>query len=119
MWCSYHKLRISDIFIAEWKKFIEGGVDGINDASMMFCQCITDYIFKELIRLHHPLNKAKDNTSNSQSPLTYMERNAVWYAAGYIPRSLNKTLLKSSHPLKKDLILCLCELLMKTKVNPL
>ena len=34
----------------------------------------------------------------------------VTYAAGYIPRSLNKILSKSSHPLKKELRLCLAEL---------
>ena len=29
------------------------------------------------------------------------------YAAGYVPRSLNKKLAKSAHPHKKDLLLCL------------
>ena len=118
MWCAYHKLRTSDTYIAEWKRFVKGTMDGINDTSMMFCQCATDYIFKELIKLHHPLNERKDDASNSQSPLTYMETNAVRYAAGYIPRSLNKTLLKSSHPLKKDLILCLCELIDEDNSEP-
>lgn len=77
------------------ERFVEGAMDKNNDTSMMFCQYATDYIFKELIR------PAKDDISNSRSPLTYMETNAVWCAAGYIPKSWNKTLWKSSYPLKR------------------
>ena len=40
-----------------------------------------------------------------------METNAVRYAAGYIPRSLKKKLIKSTNPLKDDLQLCLMQLI--------
>ena len=43
--------------------------------------------------------------------MTYEERNGLRYAAGYVPRSLKKKLTKSAHPHKKDLLLCLPNLL--------
>ena len=39
--------------------------------------------------------------------LTYEERNALQYAAGYIPIALTKKLKHSSHHLKEKLVLCL------------
>ena len=44
-----------------------------------------------------------------QQCLTYEEKNALYYAAGYIPRALRKQLERSKHEFKK-LILCLHEL---------
>ena len=42
--------------------------------------------------------------------LTYEEKNALRYTAGYVPRALRKKLKKSAHPLKEELVLCLVEM---------
>ena len=50
--------------------------------------------------------------STEQQPLiTTQEMNALRYAAGYIPRALQKKLRRSTHPLKEELQLCLLDLL--------
>ena len=94
MWCAYHALRTSDRYVTDWETFLQSA--GITEVSVMFYQCVSDHMFKELIRLN--FHKAED-TSVPRSTLTYMETNAIRYTAGYIPRSLNKTLSKSSHVL--------------------
>ena len=66
-------------------------------------------MFKELIKLHHPLTHTAPATSST--PLTYEETNALRYAAGYVPRLLKKKLKKSKHPLREDMQLCLLDLL--------
>ena len=42
--------------------------------------------------------------------LSYEEKNALRYTAGYIPRALKKKIDRFSHPLKKELLLCLLDL---------
>ena len=44
-----------------------------------------------------------------QESLSYEERNALYYAAGFIPRALSK-IQWSNHPRKQDIQLCLAEL---------
>ena len=63
-----------------------------------------------MIKLHFPLGSAQ-GTATGPGALTNEETNALRYAAGYVPRALKKALSKSAHPLKKDLQLCLLDLL--------
>ena len=52
-----------------------------------------------------------DTLSSTEQPsITEQELNALRYAAGYIPRALSKK-LKSAHPLKDGMQLCLLDLL--------
>ena len=69
---------------------------------------IGHHIFKELIKICHPVPTV---ASTPPPSLIYNERNALRYVAGYIPRLLKKKLSTSSHPLKKDIILCISDLL--------
>ena len=77
--------------------------------SAIFCQYVGNFIFKELIRVYHPITKLAE--SKSIQCLTYEETNALRYAAGYIPQVLKKKLSKSFHSLKEDVQLCLFDLL--------
>ena len=43
--------------------------------------------------------------------ITADEVNAIRYAAGYVPKALQKKLLRSAHPLKQQLLLCLYDLI--------
>ena len=83
-----------------------------DNSNPILYQYITTYIFKELIKkqLPAPPVPSLPDSSNKQHSLTYEEKNALCYAAGYIPRALCKRLQHSTHKLKEDLIICLHEL---------
>ena len=49
-------------------------------------------------------------TSLSTAELTYEETNGLRYAAGYVVKSLQKEALKSTHPQRDDIQLCLSQL---------
>ena len=110
MWSAYHSLRTSDTYDSAWKVFLHKS--GVTDASgtRMFTQYVGDHMFRALVKLSCPLEPASASAS-SQATLTYEETNALRYAAGWIPRALKKQLTKSTHPLSKDLKLCLLDLL--------
>lgn len=108
MWTSYHALRTSTGYRSDWQTFLASSIS-VSKVSPIFCQYVGNFIFKELIRVHHPITESPK--SNSSQPLTYEETNALRYAAGYIPRALRKKLSKSRHPLKDDIQLCLFDLL--------
>ena len=109
MWTSYHSVRTSESYLSDWQAFLQKS-DNVF-VSSIFCQYIGDYVFKQLIKLHYPLDESSEGAVAGCSMLTYEERNALQYAAGYVPRALKKKLNKSAHPLKEDLQLCLLDLL--------
>lgn len=80
-----------------------------NSNSPIMYQYISTLVFKELIKEKFPAPPSPDTHSGPQC-LTYEEKNALNYAAGYIPRALRKQLEHSKHQLKEELILCLHEL---------
>lgn len=51
----------------------------------------------------------ENETLQADGSLSYKEKDVIGYTAGYIPRALKKIDL-SSHPLKKELSLCLVDL---------
>ena len=108
MWSLYHSLRTSDDYTGEWCTFLQRS--GATEMSSIFYQYVGDYMFKQLIKLHHPLHVSVVKGTD-HSTLTYEEKNGICYAAGYVPRSLKKKLLKSAHPLKEDIQLCILDLL--------
>ena len=84
MWASYHTLRCSETYLGDWKTFLQSSVRV--EFSPIFCQYVGHCMFKELIKLHHPLTHTAPATSST--PLIYEETNALRYAAGYVPRLL-------------------------------
>ena len=109
MWSAYQNLRTSKVYQSLCSYFLLTKV-GVTEVSVIFCQYIGDYVLKELAKICFQLSENKDITKNHDA-LTYEERNGLRYAAGYVPRSLKKKLTKSAHPHKKDLLLCLPNLL--------
>ena len=69
----------------------------------IFYQYVTDQVFKDMMQ-------KLANRAYTETGLTYEEVNAVHYSAGYVPRALRKKLERGSHPLKKELVLCLYEM---------
>ena len=106
MWTAYHQLRSSDPYTTDWKAFLYESIKA--EMSPIFCQYVGHYVFKELIKLHHPLDPLPAVAVES---LTHAETCALRYAAGCVPRMLKKKLKKSTHPLREDILLCLLDLL--------
>lgn len=106
MWTAYHQLRSSDPYATDWKAFLYESIKA--EMSPIFCQYVGHYVFKELIKLHHPLDPLP---AVAVEPLTHAETCALRYAAGCVPRMLKKKLKKSTHPLREDILLCPLDLL--------
>ena len=90
-----------------WNSFVS---KSISLASCpIFYQYLTERIFDQLIKEKFPISiSARTETIAS---LSYIEKNALRYAAGYIPRSLCKKIKKSSDPDKLELLLCIDDML--------
>ena len=109
-WSSFHEVRTSKVFQSVWEQFLQASVS-LNPNPILY-QYITDFMFKYLIKQWFPsVPSAATQLSISIDILTYEEKNAIRYAAGYIPRALYSKLEDSSHPLKKELILRLQDLI--------
>ena len=111
MWEIYFKLCSSDEFRDAWGTLI-GGMIGLQ-ASPIFYQHVTSIIFEELVKDHFSIPQ---NSGDSETPksLSYEECNALRYSIGYVLRALINKLTKSSHIHKKELIVCLRELIVES-----
>ena len=70
---------------------------------------------ESLIQKHFPIESISSEDKCS-TLIDYEEANALRYSAGYVIRSLTKKLLKSTHNLKEELVLCLQEVIEGTKL---
>lgn len=115
-WTNYHTLRTSEDYKACWRVFLGNIYGQSTEVSVMFYQYVSDYVLKKLLKQHHPVPSTETQPIACCSQacsvgLTFEEKSGLCYAAGYVPRALKRKLLKSSHPLKNDLLLCLLDLL--------
>ena len=105
MWRAYHTLRTSDKYVLKWKEFLAYSGSSM---SSIFCQHVGHYIFKELIKMCHPVSRI--SSQKKAFVPTYEELNGIRYAAGWVITSVRKKIDKSSNPLKEDLSICLSHL---------
>ena len=107
MWGAYHRLRTSEEYVRIWKEFLNEAIG--QSSCAIFFQRVGDYMVKELIANHFevvaPPREEKELSLNS------FEANSLRYSAGYVPRALRKKLLKSAHPSKNELVVCLLDML--------
>ena len=106
MWSKFHIFRTSKDHFILWNAFLK---NSIKKGGPIFLQHITNYIFKQLVKKRVPvatLTTSQQTTYSTQS-LTYDEKNALQYAAGYIPRNLKQKIKRSSYSNKKALQMCL------------
>ena len=109
IWTAYHFLRTSDVYMCDWECVLLKAEVG--QISVICYQYIGDKIFKKLIKTMYPLAAEKAESSLANCELTYEETNAVRYAAGYVVKSLQKKMLKTTHAAQKDdFQLCLSQL---------
>ena len=107
MWKAFHQLSSSADFRSLWEGFL---YRSDNTAPCpIFYQYVTDFIFKTKTKEAFPISVP--HTFDCTVTLSYIERNALRYAAGYIPWSLCKKIKKSKNPNKAELLLCLDDML--------
>ena len=108
IWSNLDRIRHSPELAHAWNSFLRSAVGPSVDT-----QYVTQKILEEMIQITFPIpvEKSPVQPTLAVSHLTTLEVNAVRYAAGYVPRALQKKLQKSTHPLKDKLSLCLYEML--------
>ena len=107
MWGTYHKVRTSSEFTDRWKRFLQDSIK--EDAAPSFFQFVTDKVFKDLVKSEYPVNPATPSSNSPMSALTFEEKNALRYVAGYVCRKVREQLESSSLSNKDELILSLIE----------
>ena len=105
MWENYYKLRSSGEFRDMWTIFLRNSINV--EASPIFYQFVSDNILDVFINMNIAVTSAGANTV---LPIDYIEANAIRYVAGYVVRAVQKKCMRSAHPLKKQIVLCLCDM---------
>ena len=88
MWSSYHKLSTSDTFAKNWERFLTVSINSLPNP--IFYQYMTECVLKVQIKTLFPITAHSVN--DRLGTLSSEEKNALRYAAGYIPRALPKKL---------------------------
>ena len=105
MWENYYKLRSSNHFKEAWSELLRK-IEC--QACPIFYQFVTEKMMEWLIMEHFPLGV--QNHSISVAPLDFEEVSALRYTAGYVIHALQKKVQRSAHPLKRDILWCLEEI---------
>lgn len=108
MWGNYHRVRCSLAYTSAWKSFLGHNLE--TEGHPIFWQRVGDSILKALIEKSFPVIR-QEAAVKSAPTISHQEMNALRYAAGYVPRALRKKLIKSANPLKRQLLLCLLDVL--------
>ena len=93
-------------FLLLWENFLKTSTS-VSPNPILY-QFLTDSMLKQLLQTSNPVPLPPVDIQ--QESLSYEERNALYYAAGFIPRALSKKIQRSNHPRKQDIQLCLAEL---------
>ena len=104
MWRAYHRLRTAVSFRNDWKVFLHDSIS--QQACPAFYQHVTSIVFKELMKAEFPL-PPPDIAEHPDRPLTFEERNALRFVAGYVCRKVRTKLEVSSIPEKEEMVLCI------------
>ena len=105
MWGMYHTTRTSGDFKVLWTEFLNRSIS--HTPSPTFYQYVTDHLFKKLITINFPTDE--QSSGKKTISLTFEERNALRFVAGYVCRKVRNKLELSSYKEKNDMILFLIE----------
>ena len=105
MWGTFHQVRCSTTFKDMWASFLLDNLSVI--ACPIFYQYVTDEFFRSMIREHFPVASSQNSRASDNVTLTYQEKNALRYAAGYVIRHLAKTIQRTALPNRDEIELCL------------
>ena len=104
MWGLYHLLRTSHEYRQQWIAFImaANNTDSTTANHPSLYQSITHHLMTNLIKTYHPTAGsdacAHSSTAMPTPPLSYEEKNALRFIAGYVTRKTYKNVQESSHP---------------------
>ena len=76
---------------------------------------MTDKVFKDLVKCEYPVNPAIPSSNSPMSDLTFKEKNALRYVAGYVCRKVREQLESSSLSNKDELVLLVMQSMEVTK----
>ncbi len=107
MWETFYKLCSEDDFRSMWMTFIQTSIGFTG--SPIFYVYVTRAILDDLVKLQFPVDDPSCCNSQASSP-DFAELNALRYCGGYLVRSLKNKVKASASPLKKELLLCLDDL---------
>ena len=105
LWQHFFKLRASSDFKRKWSSFLLESIG--ESASPIFFQYVTERTFETMLKSRYQFDKSEKST---ELQLSYQEKNAIRYTAGYVTRALVKKLKRSAHPLKEEMVCCLVEM---------
>ena len=83
MWEMFHKLRTSKHFLSLWENFLKTSTS-LSPNPILY-KFLTDSMLKQLLQSSNPVTLPPVDIQ--QESLSYEERNALYYAAGFIPKA--------------------------------
>ena len=92
MWKNLFKLGSSPCFRSKWSGFLSSS-SGVS-ASPIFYQFVVDSVFNSLLKQHHQIDMPEER--GMEASLSYEEKNALRYSAGYVTRALKNKFKCSS-----------------------
>ncbi len=107
MWRNFHALRVSTYFKMGWNNFL---ILANLETNPLLYQRLSDLIMEKLIKRQFSDSQCSDSIEPNVTPLTYEDKNALRYVAGYVCDKLRKKISASKLPSKESLLLCLSEL---------
>ena len=118
MWGLYRLLRTSPEYKQRWIAFImePNGTDSKTANHPALYQSATHHLMKNLIKVYHPTAAGIDACAQTSAampipPLSYEEKSALRYIAGYVTRKIYKNVLESSHPKREGMAACIKEMI--------
>ena len=90
MWEAFFKVRSTQAFRTKWFKFLTESIQV--SSSPIFYQFVVDRVFDVLIKRNSQLNVQEE--SDFDASLTFEEKNALRYTAGYVIKALLRKLIK-------------------------
>ena len=106
MWSTYHTIRTSRDFVQLWEELLAISTSAPPDP--LLYQHFSHLLFQRQLEEKLP---SSSTIPTEEKPLTEVELKAIRYTAGFVPHSLLRKMSKSTHPKKKELCLCLREML--------
>ena len=109
LWRNFQTFRISKDHFMLWNNFLKESIKSVNKGSAIFLQYVTTHIYKQLINKQFATPAIVHQ--KTACTLSYEEKNALRYAAGYIPRNLMSKLKRSACHNKESLSMCLLDII--------
>jgi len=110
IWGMFHQEHCLSSYRSSWSAFLATSLHCTDVADPIFYQFITDHMLKQMLKKMFTM-KERDCDVCPEVSLSYEEKNTVRFIAGSLVRALHRKIAHSTEPLKKEMLLCLSDLL--------